>query len=402
MPALNEGLLASSRQLGATLQAGVDTISQGQRVTFERYVRYVLPLDGYVFWVKASLMSPSAMMDTTPFNNARFNQARVVDGPPATIVAEGSLHYATLRGQSEDGTSAVNRVVFTSEVPITDLNDIAPTDLYIATVKSYPHLPESITANPGTGSSEAGGIAIGESAVQGVVISGVSNARPATVIRFAFSRRSSFYEQAALFHYEGEAVYPDMSTQLIESVDDLNRSLVVSNSLPLWLMFNRFFPVYPSFLLPFNAQPPYAVVHIDPEQTKALQAIPELRSDPSRYSSAVGAFTIGISPIQGSALSSTSTHYQLVRDLVRVRLFGVRNQEALTWMDYVIQFMTERDNLMGLMSLTPMRDEKRGQAELGALAQRKSIEFEVSYYQTAVEAVARQLILHAVPNFIIP
>ena len=39
-----------------------------------------------------------------------------------------------------------------------------------------------------------------------------------------------------------------------------------------------------------------------------------------------------------------------------------------------------------------MRDEKMTQSELGILAQKKTITFEVSYYQTTVNNIARQLI----------
>jgi len=42
-----------------------------------------------------------------------------------------------------------------------------------------------------------------------------------------------------------------------------------------------------------------------------------------------------------------------------------------------------------------MQDEKMTQSELGIMAQKKVITFEVSYYQTTVNDIARQLIEHA-------
>jgi len=39
-------------QLASGLAQGVETISNYEQITFTLYVKLVLPLDGYVFWVK--------------------------------------------------------------------------------------------------------------------------------------------------------------------------------------------------------------------------------------------------------------------------------------------------------------------------------------------------------------
>ena len=52
----NEALFAQGTPIGADLQTGVEAISIQQTVTFTKYVRLVLPLDGYVFWVAAPLL----------------------------------------------------------------------------------------------------------------------------------------------------------------------------------------------------------------------------------------------------------------------------------------------------------------------------------------------------------
>jgi hypothetical protein len=46
------------------------------------------------------------------------------------------------------------------------------------------------------------------------------------------------------------------------------------------------------------------------------------------------------------------------------------------------------------MTATPVRDEKRTQAELGILAMKKTVEYQVSYYQNRVNTAARQLLNH--------
>ena len=60
MPSVNEPVRTA---LGAALKAGVDTISLSQQLTFTLYKRLVLPLDGYLFWVKASILVPDPLPD---------------------------------------------------------------------------------------------------------------------------------------------------------------------------------------------------------------------------------------------------------------------------------------------------------------------------------------------------
>lgn len=314
--------------LGAVLQAGVDEISSSQTITFTKYVRLVLPLDGFVFWVAASMVTPSALYNAMGFNTSAFAAGQVVATGAPTLTVAGSLHYATDVRQNEDETLAVNRVVFTAQRPVNDLNDVGPNVMYIGTFEGR---------------------------------------------RFAFSQRRSFYYQAALWHYAGDAIYPDMETQIIDDPRGFDsRSLVVSNSLPAWLTLTKFMPMYPSFAVPANVLPPYGAVHIEPANTVALQAFP--------------------------SKDSTGSHFQLVQDKVRITTYGLRNNAALDFQDYVTQYSLDTDNI-GIMNTPAFRDEKRTQVELGILAMKKTIEFDVSYYQTRIADVARQLILSATMGF---
>ncbi|ELR1901570.1 hypothetical protein QSA11_004706, partial [Salmonella enterica] len=56
MPSLSE-LSQAKTELNASLVQGLDDISRSASVTFTKYVRKVLPLDGFVFWVKASVLA---------------------------------------------------------------------------------------------------------------------------------------------------------------------------------------------------------------------------------------------------------------------------------------------------------------------------------------------------------
>lgn len=321
--------VGSASPLNSALKAGIDQISREGQVVFTKYHKVILPLDGFVFWVRADLLSASALQNATALNAFAFNQPLEIITKAAVVVAKGSLHWETTNRQDPDEGFAVNRVVFTSEVEVQDLNEVSPTTMFIASVDE---------------------------------------------MRFSFSQRQSFYKQAGIYHYVGDAVYPVMETQIIDSVDGFNsRDVVVSNSLPIWLALNRFMPVYPSYLVGDNIPPPYASIHIEPGQQQTLQSIP--------------------------ALTNTGSHEQLVSDGVRVTIFGLRNFNVMDWVDYVLDFIENNDDQMGLMEIGPVRDEKRTQSELSILAQKKTVDFRVSYYQQRIRDIARQLITSAVVDY---
>jgi hypothetical protein len=262
--------------------------------------------------------------------------------PVKTLKAIGSLHYGSERQQEVDGNYTLNRVVFTSLQEVNPLNAISPTTMWIAEFDG---------------------------------------------IMFAFTARGSFYQQSGLHHYVGNAVYPDMATQVIKSAGDLQTDrVIVSNSLPLWLAINNFQPLnsglgfacpvrmYPSLLSPNNLHPPFATIDIPPD-TMALSSSPFLNSQKS--------------------------HHQLVTERVKITLWGLRNDEALTFLDCIIRYSLNYGTF-GIMNMPVPRDEKRKQSELLTIAQKKSVEFEISYYQFTARSVAQQLIEAVQMTFIVP
>lgn len=329
--------------LASALKAGVDAISVNQKITFTKYIKLVLPLDGFVFWVKADLVSAGALLNAgTILNKFYPNQKPVVVTPAPTLVAPGSLHYATESKQAAESSYAVNRVVFTSEVAVNDLDEVGPNVIFIAEFEG---------------------------------------------IKFAFSQRKSFYRQAELFHYVGDAVYPIMESQLVDSLVGLNlNALIVSNSLPIWLSLNALeaYPweyfgnpgvvLYPAYLVEENAAPPFASVDVLPETTQGIAGAPYL--------------------------SSNLSHSQLTRERVRITLWGLDNDAAMNFVDFVNQFSLNTD-LIGIMNVPTVRDERTTQVELGTIAKRKVVEYEINYYQRAARNVARQLIESAFVDFIL-
>lgn len=320
------------------LVAGEQVLSQNQEVAFMPYVRQVLPLDGFVFWVNARLLAPDALA-----------AVGLTSSDPVTV--QGSLHYATAGHQDLDQTMVIRQVDFT--------------------------VPQKVDAF-GTLDSAVMYIGVWET--------------PLGSFKFTFSQRNNFYEASKIWHYVGDAVYPAMDSQIIDDIDALDPdNVVVSNSLPIWLNLNTqniwmqpFYPtsdygplpLYPSFAVPDNLPPPYVAVHIRPGATRALQAFP----------------TLG---------RRTSSRHQLVVDQVQLVFYGVRNDGVSDFLDYLFQYSVTRGDL-GIMNMPVISDEKRTQTELAVLAIKKTVDVEVNYYQSRARDVARKIILSAMMRYRIP
>lgn len=332
-------LFGSKTPIGSDLKAGLEAIALNQRITFRLYGRVVLPIDGFVFWVRADLLANS-YFQTQGLATASQLSADQMKG--SVIKPQCSLHYTADVRQEEPETYAANNVVLTTDSPINELNAVAPGTLWVGEFKG---------------------------------------------LRFAFSSLSGRYVQAGLYHYRGFAVYPDMRPQLVDDISatPFSDAQIVSNSLPAWLALANYSPpwafwgplptLFPSYLVPDNEAPPYAVVHIVPEETRGLASAPTI--DPK-----------------------TSTHTQLCSDRVRVTMWGVRNNQALDFIDAVNRYSVDT-GAFGIMNIPVVRDEKRTQAELNTIAQKKTVEIEVSYLQHRMNDVAQQVISSAVPSFVI-
>jgi hypothetical protein len=339
MPGSISEAFESQSPLQGPLDSGLETISNSQTVAFTQYVKLILPLDGYVFWVRADLVGSAALCAcyncTTQQVKPTFpyiNPTQAVLGPDGPFLqVAGSLHYTSVVQQNEDETFAKNSVVFTAQSEVQEFNLIGPSVMYIGEYEGR---------------------------------------------RFAFKQRDGWYKQAGIYHYRGDAVYPALESQLIDDVSQFDTTnVIVSNSLPIWLRLNQFMPMYPSFLVEENIVPPYASVHIPAESTTALAARPHW--------------------------GKRGTHSQLVRETVKITLYGMRNFNALDFQDYVFQDSLDNPSVWGLCNMPVMRDEKRTQSELTVIAQKKTFELEINYYQRRVRDISRQLILYCVPTIIL-
>lgn len=259
----------------------------------------------------------------------------------STQTFTGSMHVAADVAQNEDETVAVNDVVFTTAEEIQQFNQVDPRTFWAATVPA-----------------DGGEIVV------------------------AFRARGSFYEPAQVWHYRGTAVFPALQAQLVRSATDIPSGPIVSNSLPIWLTQDGTAPVYPSFLVPENAEPPYIVAHIEPGRTEALGAFPALETPP------VPQPGDSVAPMYGW------TTTQLLRDSVRLTLYGLTNQQATQFYMNLIDYSLATD-AFGFCNSPVLRDDKRTQPEITAIAMKKTLEIEASYYLNTADALARRYILSA-------
>jgi hypothetical protein len=200
-------------------------------------------------------------------------------------------------------------------------------------------------------------------------------------LTFAFSSRGRLYEQADLYHYVGTALKSRHQTQIVEDINQFNPTLVVSNSLPIWLNMPNYvppypgficpIPLYPSFLVDDNLPPPFGAIHI--EKTESLE--------------------------MGSYYGPHMEQDQLCKEIVRVHLYGADNLTANNFLGFVEQYSLDWMTL-GLSQVPAIKDGKLIQSEFKILAQQKMIEFDINYRQKVVRNQARQFIEHVKVQFI--
>jgi hypothetical protein len=263
------------------------------------------------------------------FTVAVTSAVAALSASPLTIEQPGSLHYTAVVEQQEDTVVENNQIIFTSPTVVQPFGSLETNELYIGERDAF---------------------------------------------RFAFSSHGSFYEEANLYHYLGESLSPVDTPLIIDDPVGWVPSTTISNSLPLWLVlpgyvppydeaFRCGIPLYPSFLVTDNLEPPFGAVHI--ETTTPL----------------------GGSPIFGPHLEQD----QFSKDVVRVTLYGVDNLGAQTFLAFILQYCCDW-HTFGVMNSPVVVDEKRPQPEFKILSQKKVIQFDVSYWQRAARNETRKLI----------
>jgi len=224
MSIIGEQNKTSESQMASALKLGYTQLSANETITLEKYVRFILPADGYVFWIKADQLGAPYPAGTQTVTDA-----------PNQIVVQGSFHYSSTQVQKSDNSTGIQDIILTTDYELVDFDTLQPSEMYIGSYASF---------------------------------------------RFGFSKQGNYYQQSNLWHLRGQAIYPYMETQIVDDITTFDATnVVVSNSLPIWLTLNAYAPVYPSFLVPENLTPPYVVAMIEPSETINLQPIPWVNSE---------------------------------------------------------------------------------------------------------------------------
>jgi hypothetical protein len=204
--------------LGAALKQGMDTLDYNQTIEFTLYRRYVLPIDGYAYWIKD------------------------VEAP--TLKVMGALHYNSDLVQGDDNTQPTTRVVFSAQAPVRDFTEVDPDTLYMAWFEGT----QFAFASLGSRFQQAD--------------------------LWHYIGRGAFSEYANL-------IVDDISQVPTEQIisNSLPSWLAMNDYAPPWHIDFPFppIPLFPAFMSPMNEVPPYGVVMIEPEQTTSYVLAPTLR-----------------------------------------------------------------------------------------------------------------------------
>jgi len=212
MSGVNEAAGQTGGQFQANLLSGLNLLSDAAQIVFAQYVRYVLPLDGYVFWLRT-------MQTLIP----------------------GSLHYAAQEQQNADESFAIRRVVFTTTTEIQQFNEIAPDMIWIG---------------------EAAGLKFA-----------FSQQAPFYAPSGLYHYRGDAVYPAMESQLVDVGSQLPTSTLIVSN--SLPAWLTLKTYSPPWLVApNPCITLYPSFLVPDNLRPPYGAVHIPPEATAPMAGLP--------------------------------------------------------------------------------------------------------------------------------
>lgn len=256
------------------LTGSVQRLSGGATIRFTPYLRIVMPVDAFPFWVKGSLVSAHADLRKVWHGTGH---------PPRNSVdVAGSLHIRTAAEQDEVSSLDRSTIVFTTETEVRQFHNANFDTMWVGDFEG---------------------------------------------VKFALTERSSFYKQSGQLHYIGENIFPTMQTQLVDDLSGFDLSgRVISNSLPFWLEACRTdlpwlpglrptCPVFPSMIVPDNHPPPYVVIHVDDgaaESWQGARLYDSTMSSSNYVRETVRMTTIGLSNRQAEDLVTHIMSWSLI------------------------------------------------------------------------------------------
>lgn len=211
MPSLDDIAYSAGTPLANALAAGVRDISYARTVSFTKYQRAVLPVDGFVFWVATE-------------------ERRDVDG---------ALHMTTGSELIEDQSYDQSTVILTSREEIHAFHDMALDEVWVG---DFDGVRFAISSRSNR-YDQAG------------LFHYLGN-----TVRPAFA--SQFIDDPSLL----QTIGPVTSSSLALFLAMPTQPSVALN----WCPWPTDVPLFPSFAVPDNQPPPYVAVHNDPGGGKAV------------------------------------------------------------------------------------------------------------------------------------
>jgi hypothetical protein len=199
--------VTSSHELENTLFEGYKHLG-AKNITFTKYVRRVLPVDGWVFWVKSSLIEG----EVAPFSKVYLC----------------STHIQRNQTQEATKTNSISSIGLTVNKKIEDLHEVNQSVMWL-----------------------------GE--YQGVKFSFNAQAN-------YYEEANIFHYAGDAVYIENT---PNIIDD-IEDLDlDLENG-IVTNCIPIFITLNQQVQIYPAFLAPTNLKPPYATIEV--KDTRGIAA----------------------------------------------------------------------------------------------------------------------------------
>lgn len=300
----------NNNTLSQSLGAAVSDVSSDETVTFRQYRQTVLPFDGFVFWLAT----------------------------PTTLSVTGSLHIETNSVHDESQRYDHSEMVLSTQDQVQSFHQKFHGTLWLACINDT---------------------------------------------LFALDGEKRHFKKAGLFHYFGSSIPSSFLSQFIHTEAELDHySPVVSSSLPIflqlphagsptlsWCPWPQDVPMFPSFCVPDNQEPPYIILH--------------------PLAASVHAESMGtLDPESGS----TS---QLIRERIRVIMVGLPHLQAANIRDYILHWALLHCNELGISNSPVIQDIRHSLEAVPGISMMKSIEFDVMYNQRTVRQSAATLIEHA-------
>ncbi|CAI3958064.1 unnamed protein product [Commensalibacter communis] len=184
--------------------------------------------------------------------------------------------------------------------------------------------------------------------------------------QYAIRRSGQNTQHATIFHNFARIIEPQFQSLFLNNKKDFTRKTVqFSNSISRFILLaNGYFDlvkipyeIYPEWLVPFNKKPPYITIGIS--ETEALN---------------VGH--------KRTMVEGKETFINPAKDHIELNLYGLDNHEAINFLATLEKWSLIYQQI-GFLNIPRVTDLHNTQNEIGSLSQKKVIEIEVFYYQSA-------------------